>query len=738
MARSLLTTIKNFSERFLTTISHRRPSPNMHRRRLVCEPLEDRRLLSIDLVSCTAGPVSVSGNGNSQDASISADGRYVAFESAATNLVDGDTNGTPDVFVKDLSTGSITRASTNVSGNQGNDASDNPSISANGRYVTFRSRATNLVIGDTNSRTDVFVKDLNTGAVTLVSINSVGQQGDNDSYSPRISPDGGWVTFASYAKNLGSNPDGIPQIFAKHLYGFGEIKLVSADSSGNQGDNTSSPGSISQGGHYVTFSSWATNLVVGDTNGTEDIFVKDLVTNGITRVNTDSLGSQGNGICEAPRITPDGRYVVFWSEATNLVPNDANGTTRDICVKDLQTGAIRLANTNSAGHQSSAIGILANHPSISADGRYVAFENWDSILVSGDNNARTDVFVKDLQTGTTTRVSLSSSRKQANGDCDFPVISNNGRMLAFVSGATNLVANKKSTTADVFHVSLGLPTVSIEDATPVVEGNLGTTSASFNVSLSTPSDRAVTVQYATSNGTAKGGKDYTIARGTVTFAPYEASKTITVLVKGDTIDEYDETFQVTLNNPKGATIARRTATGTIQDDDDPPAIAINDITVTEGRATKFTVTLSAASSKTVKVHYATADQTANVGSDYRMIPDKLLTFFPGQTWKTVTVITINDKVHEDPETFLLSLFNPDNGTLPRAAGICTILDNDPAPKTTLPSASGDGHSSAAVGDQALAMFLDAAARQIGTDDSAEAFAPAVDEAIRLLMLTSQP
>ncbi|HMJ31064.1 MAG TPA: hypothetical protein VK512_20330, partial [Xanthobacteraceae bacterium] len=195
-------------------------------------------------------PVSTSGSGPS----ISADGRYVAFRSDASNLVPGDTNGTGDVFVRDLQTGAITRVSTNASGDQGNSASGDPSISADGRYVAFYSSASNLVPGDTNFLADVFVRDLQTGAITRVSTNASGVQGNG-----------------------------------------GEHPSVSSWSP-----------SISADGRYVAFDSYASNLVPGDTNGYADVFVRDLQTGAITRVSTNASGDQGNSFSSNPSISADG------------------------------------------------------------------------------------------------------------------------------------------------------------------------------------------------------------------------------------------------------------------------------------------------------------------------------------------------------------------------------------------------------------------------------------------------
>ena len=272
---------------------------------------------------------------------ISADGRYVAFSSRATNLVPGDTNNAWDVFVKDLQTGTIIRASTTENGTQANRESGNPSISTDGRYVVFTSGASNLVPEDTNITSDVFLKDLQTGAVFRANTAANGSQAY--SYMPNNRP------------------------------------------------------SVSADGRYVAFESMATNLVPGDTNRAFDIFVKDLQAGTIIRANTAANGTETNiwDMSREPSISADGRYVVFTNGAANLVSGDTNGIT-DVFVKNLQTGAIRRANTTASGGQGNDD---AGNPTISADGRYVAFRSYATNLVAGDTNSQQDIFVKDLQTG---------------------------------------------------------------------------------------------------------------------------------------------------------------------------------------------------------------------------------------------------------------------------------------------------------------------------------------------------
>ena len=324
---------------------------------------------------------------------VSADGRYVVFTSTSSNLVAGDANGQQDVFVKDTLTGTVTLVSTDSTGVQGNNSSNTPSISADGTHVAFQSTASNLVAGDTNNQQDIFVKDLATGTTTRVSTDSTGVQVNGISSIASISADGTRVAFQSNASTLvAGDTNSTTDVFVKDL-GTGTTTRVSTDSAGAQSAGTSINASISGDGTRVAFQSNASNLVTGDTNGSTDVFVKDLGTGTTTRVSTDSTGAQstgGNSL--APSISADGTRVAFSSTASNLVAGDTNGQ-QDVFVKDLGTGTITRVSTDSAGAEGD--GTSANS-SISGDGTRVAFQSNANNLVADDTNGSTDVFEADV------------------------------------------------------------------------------------------------------------------------------------------------------------------------------------------------------------------------------------------------------------------------------------------------------------------------------------------------------
>lgn len=394
--------------------------------------------------------VDSSGNEGKSDSfhpSISSGGHYIVFESDADNLVAGDTNLAYDIFVHDRQTGETTCVSVDSLGNQGNAGSYAPSISADGRYVVFDSLASNLVAGDTNDASDIFIHDRQTGETTRISVDSLGNQGSGDSFAPTISADGFFVVFGSSASNLVADDiNGMYDIFVRDIEA-GETTRVSVDTSGNQGNNDCYGGSsISSDGRYVAFGSDASNLVAGDTNNWRDVFVHDRQTGQTTRVSVSSSGKEGNHQSQDPHITTDGRYVAFGSLASNLVAGDTNSGP-DVFVHDRLFHRTTCVNVASSGKYGNKGG---GSPSISSDGRYVAFTSAATNLVAGDTNSVNDIFVHDRQTRKTIRVSLSSSGKQADNHNYSPSISPDGHFVAFDSIASNLVEGDTNGKRDIF------------------------------------------------------------------------------------------------------------------------------------------------------------------------------------------------------------------------------------------------------------------------------------------------
>jgi Tol biopolymer transport system component len=385
-------------------------------------------------------------DGGSYVPSISPDARYVAFHSDATNLVSGDTNDLQDVFVRDRTTGTNYLVSRSSTGVLGNDWSYNPSVTADGRYVAYHSRATNLVAGDANAKIDIFVRDRQTGTTTRVSKDSAGVEGDGDSYNPTVSADGRYVAFRSEATNLvAGDLNGVQDVFVRDRQ-TGTTTLVSRNSGGVEGDGVSDGAFISPDGRYVTFRSEATNLVADDTNGMPDIFVRDRQTGTTTLVSRSSAGVVGDGSSDSPVISTNNRYVAFESTAANLAAGDTN-TKWDIFVRDRQTGTTTLVSKSSAGVEGDE---HSYYPSLSSDGRYVTFSSLAANLVTGDTNGFDDIFVRDRQTGTTTRVSKSSAGVEADSYSYHAPVSADGRFVVFESNAANLVSGDTNGDYDIF------------------------------------------------------------------------------------------------------------------------------------------------------------------------------------------------------------------------------------------------------------------------------------------------
>ena len=381
-------------------------------------------------------------NAGSFRSQISADGRYVAFVSDATNLIPDDTNNAEDVFVKDRQTGATTRVSVaSLTGAEANNGSGAAAISGDGRYVAFYSDASNLVSGDTNGVGDIFVHDRQTGLTTRVSVDSSGNEanGENSDRYMAISGDGRYVAFSSEATNLinGDTNNG-GDIFV-HDRQTGQTRRVSVASNGAEANGNSSAVDISDDGRCVVFSSSATNLVAGDTNGKRDTFVYDLQTGGITRISVNTSGEQADGGGGSPAISGDGRYVVFLSASGNLDPRADEYINKDLVyVHDRQIGQTTLASVSSDG-VILTVGLF-DQPTISSNGRYVAFSFYDK----GDNNGIMHIWVRDLQTGE------SKSVEGGNASSFGSSLSADGKIVAFWSSASNLVSGDTNEAADIF------------------------------------------------------------------------------------------------------------------------------------------------------------------------------------------------------------------------------------------------------------------------------------------------
>lgn len=329
--------------------------------------------------------------GESGSPSVSADGAKVAFQSAAANLVSGDTNGAVDIFVRADADPSTIRVSVGSGGAQADGPSSRPAISADGRFVAFVSEATNLVSGDTNGKADVFVRDTQAGTTTRVSVGAGGAQADAET---RDGP------------------------------------AISAD------------------GRYVAFVSQASNLVAGDTNDAADAFVRDTQAGTTVRASLGPSNEQGATEAQGETypgiaISGDGRYVAFVSDATNLVNPAPPGLFTNVYRRDLQAATTVLVSVTPSGTMGDGD---SRFPTMSADGRYVGFESDATNLVTNDTNGVTDVFLRDLVGGPLDRVSVTSNGStEGNGPSTRPAIAAGGDHGAFETLADNLPSSSPDT-----------------------------------------------------------------------------------------------------------------------------------------------------------------------------------------------------------------------------------------------------------------------------------------------------
>ncbi len=411
------------------------------------------------------------GNSDSYEAAISADGRFVAFYSYADNIVPGDTNGMCDAFVRELATGITELISVSSTGEQGNMDSYAQSISTDGRYVTFTSRALNLVPDHMVFTDDVFVRDRVAGTTECVSVTSSGEYVGDHSYGGMISADGRYVMFDSIATSLVPDDTNRARDVFVHDRQTGVTKRISVSDTGEQGNSNSYGTGISADGladppiMHVAFWSMASNLVPGDTNECSDVFVCDYVGNvsSMRRVSVSSAGVQGDKGSESGGwISADGNCVAFNSWATNLVPGSVNGKVQSF-VNDRSAGVTELVSVSSSGEIANK---TAESRAISANGRYVVIASAATNLVPGDANGKDDVFVYDRYTDVPKLVSIAYDGAQGNDGSGSCSISGDGSLVMFQSGATNLIPSDTNGRIDVFvrNTDDVSPTVTINQA----------------------------------------------------------------------------------------------------------------------------------------------------------------------------------------------------------------------------------------------------------------------------------
>ncbi len=389
-----------------------------------------------DLISVNlAGAVA---SGSSAWPSVSADGRLVTFSSSAADLVPDDTNGANDVFCRDRLLGTTELISVSTTGEQGNGYSTYAAITPDGRFVAFESGASNLVTHDANDAADIFVRDRTAGTTELISMTSDGEQADGRSWFPALSADGRFVAFFSEADNLrGGQHRYYSDVYVRdRLLGTTEIVSEGAPHQGGMQP------SMSADGRFVAFSQHGYGSDLWELR----VFLYDRLAKTTECISVNSDGGLANGYASSPSVSANGRFVAFASYASNLVPEDTNAE-EDVFVRDRMLGTTERVSVGSGGEQADGACWVG---AISADARFVAFGSNAPNLVPGDTNAGYDAFLRDRVTDTTERVSLSSAGEQANGGYGGAAISSHGQFVAFTSEASNLVPGDTNDAADVF------------------------------------------------------------------------------------------------------------------------------------------------------------------------------------------------------------------------------------------------------------------------------------------------
>lgn len=409
------------------------------------------------VILASTSDANVKGNNASEYPSLSADGTRVAFSSNASNLDAGDSDAMSDVYVKDQTTGDIILASTSDAGLKGNAPSTtysgNQTLSADGTKVVFASSATNLDPADVDGTPDIYVKDLTSADITLVSTSDAGEKGNGGSFQPAISADGTRVGFFSKATNIDpADTDDYDDVYVKDL-ASGELTLASTSDAGVKGNFYSGlyPVALSANGTKVAFNSLATNLDPSDGDIYDnwlDVYVKDLNTGDIMLASTSDAGVVGNGHNWEPTISANGTRVGFHSAATNLDSTDTDSGF-DVYVKDLGTADIILASTSDSGVKGNSTSGLYGS-ALSANGARIAFASIATNLDPGDMDSLSDVYVKTLATGNIYLASTSYSGVKGNQPSSDSSLSASGSKVAFSSSARNLGPPDTDTALDIY------------------------------------------------------------------------------------------------------------------------------------------------------------------------------------------------------------------------------------------------------------------------------------------------
>lgn len=420
----------------------------------------DTRVKNLEIASVASG--GAQGDGGSFFVTTSEDGRFVTFMSLAKNLAPeppGNVVNYTDVYLRDRLADKTYKVSKATDGGLTNEASLDPTISLDGRYVAYFSFASNLIYGDTNgqdwsrSGLDVFVWDRLNGRNSRVSLDERGKQINGNSIGT-ISPDGQYILFVSdgriFADDWNSNQPSALYLRNWHTGAIERISVAMGGGFPNQGPGLAT---ISLDNRYVVFDSWASNLAPGDKNEEVDVFLYDRLTKTTTLVSRDANGRSANGRSVQSEISLDGKSITFLSTANNLVPGDTNNQT-DIFVYDVETADISRVSKAENGAQANG---SSKEPSVCGNGRFISYTTEATNLFANDDNNQRDVIVYDRTNGTNSVATVNWKGELGNSKAHRSYMVPDCRSVAFASDASNLVANDKNISRDIFVGDIGLP-----------------------------------------------------------------------------------------------------------------------------------------------------------------------------------------------------------------------------------------------------------------------------------------
>ncbi len=412
----------------------------------VSDPAEAYGILPHDITRISLSTNGFQGFGISDSPALSTDGTKVAFRSASSNLVSLDSNNKNDIFLHDTLAGTTIRVSLATDGSQGLEHSYAPSISGDGNWIAFDTKSS-LVPDDTNDQQDVYVHHVPTGTTTRVSVHSNGSQGSSASRSAAISGDGSKVAFISFSTELVDGDTNNERDVFLHDIATGVTKRVSVSSAEVESNGLSEDASVNWDGSKIAFQSWGSNLVPGDTNEVSDVFVRDDDSGTTLRVSRPVGAAEPNGISFNPSINEDGTRVSFTSGASNLVAGDTNGW-KDIFVRDTAAQTTTRISVSTNGAQGD---LDSDGSRIDGAGNRIAFWSRAATFVGNDQNDVIDVFVHDLTNGRTVRVSVGYNRRESDRPASSAFdISGDGSIVGFSTHASNFVLGDTNGTSDVF------------------------------------------------------------------------------------------------------------------------------------------------------------------------------------------------------------------------------------------------------------------------------------------------